>query len=61
MSFAFQNRLCILKQTIKSDKMAELSSELYEEILRFQTQETYYFSQPIDLSSYREVHLKKLA
>ena len=61
MSFDFQNRLCVLKQTIKSDNMAELSSELYEEILIFQTQETYYFPQPIDLSRYREGHLKKVA
>ena len=61
MSFAFQNRLCVFKQTIKGDKMVELSSELYEEILRFQIQETNYFPEPIDLSIYREGQMKKVA
>ena len=61
MSFAFQNRLCVFKKTIKYDKMEELGSDLYEEILRFQTQETNYFPQTIDLSMYREGHFKKAA
>ena len=61
MSFGFKNRLCIRRSTVNSNKMTELSTELYEEILRYKTQETSYFSQPIDLSKYREEHFKKAA
>ncbi len=61
MSFGFKNRLCINRETIRHDKMPELSSNLYTELLRYKTQEMNYFPQPIDLSNYRESLIKKAA
>ncbi len=61
MSFGFKNRLCISKRSINEEQMAELGPELYEEVLRYKTQETNYFPQPIDLSMYREGYLNRAA
>ena len=33
--------------------MAELTLELYKEVLEYKTQEINYLTQPIDISSYR--------
>ncbi|WP_269623431.1 hypothetical protein [Prochlorococcus marinus] len=34
-------------------KMAELTSDLYKELLRYKTQDNNYFRQPIDLFNYK--------
>ncbi len=35
------------------EKMAELTPDLYQELLRYKIQDENYFHQPIDLSTYR--------
>ncbi len=37
-----------------SDKMAELTPDLYQELIKYKTEGKSYFRQPIDLSSYLE-------
>ena len=61
MSFDFKNTIWIRRSRLESKKMAELRTDLYEEILRYTTQETSYFNQPIDLSSYRDEDFKTAA
>ncbi|KGG10292.1 hypothetical protein EV11_1710 [Prochlorococcus sp. SS52] len=34
--------------------MAELTPELYQELIRYKTEDKSYFRQPIDLSSFRQ-------
>ena len=41
--------------------MAELTLELYKELLEYKTQESNYLAQPIDLASYRYVFNQKAA
>ncbi len=61
MEFLFDNRLCKNRQSMNGEKMVELRNEIYEEILRYKTQETNYFPKPIDLMKYREDHVKQAA
>ena len=35
------------------EKMAELTPEVYQEVIRYKTEDKSYFRQPIDLSSFR--------
>ncbi len=61
MSFAFNERFSNSRRTIHADKMAELTPDQYQELLRFQNQETSYFNNPISLESYRKVNHFKVA
>ena len=41
--------------------MAELTLELYKEVLQYKKQERHYLTQPIDLASYRYAFNQKAA
>ena len=61
MPTTISNKLCTSREIIKRNDMAELTLELYKELLEYKTQERNYLTQPIDLASYRDVFNQKAA
>ena len=53
MSTTISNRLCTNREIIQRNDMAELTLELYKEVLEYKIQQINYLTQPIDLSNYR--------
>jgi len=61
MSTTFSNRLCNSREIVQRNDMAELTLELYKEVLQYKKQERNYLTQPIDLASYRYAFNQKAA
>ena len=61
MSTVFNNRLCTGRDILHRNDMADITLELYKEVLEYKTQEINYLTQPIDLASYRNAFNQKAA
>ncbi len=61
MAYAFNRRVSFVNESLQNENMAELTPELYKELLRYSFQQNSYFTQPIDLSNYREGKYNKAA
>ncbi len=58
MSSTFNQRFCIGSMAMHNEQMTDLAPEIYKELIRYNSQETSYFSQPIDLYSYSQINHK---